>query len=722
MTYIPAPNILIVDDSLTNRRVYKKLIHKISPNSNVLSYDHPQEALNWLANSAADLIITDYKMPGMAGDEFVRKIRSDHFDQDMPIIVVTAYADWQFRVTSLDAGATDFLLSPVDHTEFVTRARNLLKLRMQRQMLAQRADLLESRLERSLTVQEQLLRESREALAQVIDTVPAMISAADRDGICVFVNASQAAMINASPSDVAGGPVDILFGPDRAASSRRLDSLVFESGLPTPNREEEVLNPKGEMRVYLTSKVPLHDSEGLITSVLTTSVDITDRRTAERRLQHMVNHDALTGLPNRTMLRDRLRRELARGRRGDRQFALHFIDLDRFKAINDEQGHGRGDDVLNRVAAVLSGMVAKSDIVARIGGDEFAVLQLDISGPDDAMTMATKIIAQLNQMDTLSVGASVGITLSPRDGNEPDELLKNSDQAMYSAKRLGGNTWCLFADSMRPTLGLGAQLEADLRAAIARDEFLLYYQPSIDLREGTVVGAEALLRWQRPGHKLLRPESFLGLAEETGLIVPINEWVLKEAWKQAAAWEKIGISGIRMSVNLSPIQFRRRSVHAAVAAALAQTSMTPALLDLELTESILLGDAEDVVTQLQELRELGVTLSLDDFGTGYSSFSYVRSFPLNRLKIDRSFVQGLTSNQNDLAIVRTIIDLGHIMRLRVVAEGIETVAQSALLQAEGCDEVQGYLYSEPVPPDDFVEWLMAYRRNGIHAPSAAIAV
>ncbi len=724
MTRMQAPTILIVDDSVTNRRIYSRLAHRLNAEVNVLAFGHPQEAVDWLAHSSADLIITDYKMPGITGDELVRRVRSGHRDPDMPIIVVTAYDDRQFRVMSLEAGATDFLLSPVDHTEFVTRARNLLKLRMQQQMLVQRADLLEQRLEISLTAQEQLLRESREALAQVIDTVPALISAADRDGKCVFVNASQAAAAGASPAELAGRPVDLIFGADRAASSRRLDSLVIESGQPAPMREEEVPGGAGEMRVYLTSKVPLRDSKGVTTSVLTTSVDITERRAAERRLQHMVNHDSLTSLPNRTMLRDRLRRELARGRRGDKQFALHFIDLDRFKAINDGHGHEGGDKLLCRVAEALSNIVGENDTVARIGGDEFAILQPGITGPEGAVTMAGKIIAALNQPadkpNALSVGASIGITLSPQDGNEPDALLKNSDQAMYSAKKIGGNTWRFFAAEMRPKASQGAQLEADLRGALARQEFVLHYQPQVDLRRRAIVGAEALLRWERPGHGLLRPESFLGLAEETGLIVPINEWVLKTACAQAAAWEAAGISGLRMSVNLSPIQFRRRSACSAVAVAIADTGVTPSLLDLELTESILLGDAEDVVAQLHGLRALGVTLSLDDFGTGYSSFSYVRNFPIDRLKIDRSFVQGLGSNESDLAIVRTIIDLGHIMRLRVVAEGVETAAQSALLLAEGCDEVQGFYFSEAVPPEIFLKRLLA-RQIGIHALSAAAA-
>ena len=318
----------------------------------------------------------------------------------------------------------------------------------------------------------------------------------------------------------------------------------------------------------------------------------------------------------------------------------------------------------------------------------------------------------------LTVGASVGVTLAPRDGTEPDELLKNADQAMYSAKQLGGNTYCFFAADMRPRASQVAQLENDLRGAIARQEFLLHYQPQIDLKRGTVFGAEALLRWRRPGHGLVRPDLFLGLAEETGLIVPINEWVLKEACRQAAAWEAAGLADLHVSINLSPIQFRRRRVRNAVAAAIEASGVTPGLIDLEVTEGILLGDAEDVISQLHALRALGVTLSLDDFGTGYSSLSYVRDFPLDRLKIDRTFIQGLGTNQSDLAIVRTIIDLGHILHLRVLAEGVETEAQLRLLQAEGCDEVQGFHFSAAISPEMFVTRLLQFRQLRL-TPEAA---
>jgi len=700
--------IVIVDDSSTNQRIYSELAKQIGLDLNVLAFGHPQQALDWLSENAADLIISDYKMPAMSGAELTAAVRASTRNRDVPIIVVTAYSDQQFRLTALEAGATDFLLSPVDHVEFQARAKNLLKLRTQQLFIARRAAVLEE----SLNAQEMLLRESREALAQVIDTVPAMISATDADGRCIFVNAHQASSIGKVPADLVGLPIEHLLGSERALISRRLDQLVVRTGRAISSRQEEVPAPDGETRIYLTSKAPIFDASGGIRSILTTSIDITEQRMAERRLLHIANHDSLTGLPNRLLLRDHLRRELARGRRGDQHFALHFIDLDRFKAINDAHGHHRGDELLQSVAGALTRLVGEEHTVARLGGDEFAVLQSDIDGPDDAGRMAQSILDLLSSADgsplSHPVGASIGVTLAPADGTDPDELLKNSDQAMYLAKSVGGGTWRFFAADMRPRARQTAYLEVGLRGALARQEFVLHFQPQIEIFTNKVVGVEALLRWAHPQRGLLAPVAFLGLAEETGLIMPINEWVLNEACRQGALWEAQGLGDLRVAVNMSPIQFRRHGVEDLVRSALKASGMRPTSLELELTEGILLGNDEQIVRQMNVLRSLGVTLSVDDFGTGYSSLSYLRSFPLQRLKIDRSFVQDLGIDPTALAIIRTIIDLGHILHLHVLAEGVETEPQLELLKREGCDEVQGYFFSRPVPAEAFAKWLARY--------------
>ena len=701
------PVIVIVDDSPTNRRIYARLSRNLGIEVQLKTFENPQQVIDWLPDNRADLIITDYKMPFMTGDKLVAHIRAH--DPNIPVIVVTAYHDRNYRVACLEAGATDFLLSPVDHIEFVTRARNLLKLRAQQQITARRAEMLERRLAAGITVQGQFVLDSREALAQVIDTVPAMISAADRSGNCIFVNAQQAAAAGELAGDLVGQPVETLFGWDRGASNRRLDRLVLETGQALPSREEEVVTQAGDTHVYLTSKVPLRDRDGVAIAVLTTSVDITERRNAEKRLEYLANHDSLTGLPNRALLRDRIQREFARGRRGDQHFALHFIDLDRFKAINDSQGHMQGDRLLRRIAEMLNEVVNEGDTVARVGGDEFAVLQTNVTGHNDMADLADTIIARLNENelspDPLNVGASIGISIAPLDAQDAEALMKNSDQAMYAAKLAGGNMWRFFAAEMGACSGEVVNLERDLRNAIAQQEFTLNYQPQFDLRNGALLGGEALLRWKRPDMGMVYPSVFLSLAEENGLILPINEWVVHEACRQIASWAQQGVTGLRVGINLSSVQFRRRKIFQTVAEAIAQTGINPQSLDLELTEGILLRDSDDIISQLNALRGLGVSLSLDDFGTGYSSLSYMQKFPLDRLKIDRSFIQGLAENKNDLAIVRTIIDLGHILNLRVVAEGVETNAQLALLKAEGCDEGQGFLLGKAVPPEVFLKEL-----------------
>nr|WP_295737929.1 EAL domain-containing protein [uncultured Acidocella sp.] len=705
---ISQPTILIVDDSPTNRRIYARLARNLGVEAHVRTFENAQQVIDWLPGNQADLLITDYKMPFMTGDKLVAHIRS--YDPNLPVIVVIAYHDRNYRVACLEAGATDFLLSPVDHVEFVTRARNLLKLRAQQQNTLRRAEMLERRLAAGVPMREDFAIDSREALAQVIDNVPAMISAADRHGNCLFVNAAQAAAAGELPGELVGQPVDLLFGWERGISSRRLDKLVLETGQPLPAREEEVMTASGDTLVYLTSKVPLRDANGVARAVLTTSVDITERRNAEKRLEYLANHDPLTGLPNRALLRDRIQREFARGRRGDQHFALHFIDLDRFKSINDSQGHAMGDRLLRRIAEMLVELIGEEDTVARIGGDEFAVLQSNIAGPEDTARLADLIIARLNESEhapeALNVGASIGISMAPQDAQDAEALMKNADQAMYAAKLAGGNMWRAFAAEMGTNSSQVVNLERDLLNAIAQREFVLNYQPQFDLRTGALTGAEALLRWRRPEAGLVPPGHFLSLAEETGLIMPINEWVIHEACRQIGDWARQGVTGLRVGVNLSPIQFRRRAIAKVVAAALAETRIDPRTLDLELTEGILLRDVDDIIPQLNALRSLGVSLSLDDFGTGYSSLAYMQKFPLDRLKIDRSFIQGLAENKNDLAIARTIIELGHILNLRVVAEGIETNAQLALLKAEGCDEGQGFLLGQALAPDVFLNELV----------------
>jgi diguanylate cyclase (GGDEF)-like protein/PAS domain S-box-containing protein len=702
--------IVIVDDRVTNRNIFSKLAATIERDVEVRAFGNPQEALEWTQGHSVDLVITDYKMPQMDGAEFIRRFRALPSSADIPVIVITVYEERSFRLRALEAGATDFLHSPVDHHEFVTRARNLLKLRAHQILLASRADTLEKELENSERSRERALRDSSERLAQVIDTLPVMISAVDSDSCILFVNAFQTAFCGLDQTNIVSRANSVLFGEEHGARSKALDRMVFETGKALPNFEEELIDRAGAKRVFLTTKSPLKDAGNKVTGVLTSSLDITARKRTEAHLRHLAHHDWLTDLPNRTLLRERMRRLIALARRGDQSFALHMLDLDGFKAVNDLLGHSAGDRFIKLVGERLREAMRDSDTLARLGGDEFALLQTNVTCTEDAAEFAQRIlsiIADTNSPENarIQITASVGIAMHPMDGGDPEELLKHADLAMYRAKAENGNHFCFYAADMHARARDEATLDVELRDAIEHKEFVLYFQPQIDLNSGRVVGAEALLRWRRPGVGIVGPGVFLPRAEENGLIISINEWVLHEACREARSWQRAGLPPLHVSVNLSPIQFRKRSVPLLVAKALSDSGLDPRRLDLELTESIVMQDLEAVINDLKQLRDLGVQISIDDFGTGYSSLSYVKRLPVNRLKIDQSFVRNVSTDPNDAAIVRAIVTLGHSLDLEVVAEGVETADQLARLRAEGCDHVQGFYFGRPMPADEFVAFV-----------------
>jgi diguanylate cyclase (GGDEF)-like protein/PAS domain S-box-containing protein len=717
--------IVILDDRVTNRNIFAKLAASIEDGVDVRTFGDPLEALAWIENNTPDLVFSDFKMPHLDGADFVRRFRQIPGCADVPVVVLTVYEERSSRIRALEAGATDFLQSPVDHHEFLTRARNLLKLRKQQLIIKSRAHSLERELEKSEQSREEALRDSRDRLAQVIDTVPAMISAADNQGRCIFVNAHKATFFGADPTSAVGKSGAEVFGEEQDERNRGLDRLVFESGKALPSYEEEISDRSGETHVHLTTKSPLRDGSGRVTSVLTTSLDITDRKRAESHLLHLAHHDTLTDLPNRTLLRDRLRRQIARTRRGDRMFALHLLDLDRFKGVNDVLGHELGDQLLKAVALRLTSSLGDTEVVARLGGDEFAILQTDVKRAEDVGELASWVLEFLAEPFVIdghqvTTGASIGIAMHPTDGGDADALLKNADLAMYRAKAEGRSTYRMFAADMNTIAREAVVLETDLRQALARREFELHYQPQIDIRTGEIVGAEALLRWRRGGGSLVPPAEFLPQAEENGLIVPINEWVMREACAQAKAWERAGLPPIRMAVNLSPVQFAKQDVAQHVIEVLEQTGLEPSRLELELTENIVIQNNKSTSNNLRRLQELGVTFSIDDFGTGYSSLAYVKNFPVNRLKIDQGFIRNLENDVNDAAIVRAIVNLGHSLNLDVIAEGVERAEQLEILRKEGCDEVQGYFFSRPLPARDFVK-LFGRELPAMEAPYARTA-
>ena len=449
-------------------------------------------------------------------------------------------------------------------------------------------------------------------------------------------------------------------------------------------------------------RVPFGDRAAFLVA----AADITERRRAEARIAHMAHHDGLTNLPNRALFQERLKKALEQAEAGNKRVAVLYVDLDLFKNVNDSFGHPIGDRLLTMVAERLRSEVRGNNLVARLGGDEFAVIMASDASPNEVSDFAVRLIKILSAaygIDEMEVviGASIGIAVSPSDGDTSEELMRNADMALYQAKEDGGGVHRFFEKDMDLQAQKRRDMEIDLRRAFANGEFELHYQPLVDIASDRISGFESLLRWRHPEKGMISPAEFIPVAEDIGLIVQLGEWVLREACNEAAKWP----SNIKIAVNLSPVQFRSRNLVQMVISALAQSGLSPTRLELEITESIFLAETEANLAILHQLRELGVSISMDDFGTGYSSLSYLRSFPFDKIKIDRSFVKDLAQRPDCGAIVRAISSLGRSLNITTTAEGVETVDQLDWLRAEGCDQVQGFLFS-PARPAAEVEQLL----------------
>jgi diguanylate cyclase (GGDEF)-like protein/PAS domain S-box-containing protein len=700
------PDVVVIDDRVTNRNVLTRLAASVEEGVRVKAFASPEAALEWVQHTMPDLVITDFKMPGMDGADFTRAFRAMPGASEVPVVVVTVYEERSYCYQALEAGATDFLLSPVDHHEFRARARNLLTMRKQQKLLERRAHELRRELLSSTEQHEAALRASELRLRRLIDTVPAMISAVDGSGRLTLINSAHKQVYGIDPAAATGKTLADVHGEDYATQHLVLNAKVFESGETLPSFEHEVSAPGGDReRTLLTSKSPLFDDAGRVAEVVTVSLDVTELKRAEAQMRHQAGHDALTGLPNRSLFKDFLEHALSRARRGDWQAAVLLLDLDRFKGVNDAFGLPCGDLLLQAVAERLQTCLRDKEAIARLGGDEFAILQSDVRGPEDPRALARRMIESFGQPfeakgEEVHTSASIGITMFPADGQTADRLLKNAELAMYRAKSNGRNSSCFFAPQMNLVARRTGLLEHELRQAFGADQFTVHYQPQRDLKTGRIVGVEALLRWRHPRRGMVRPTEFIGLAEDIGLIGPLTERVLDRACRQQRVWLHAGVT-LRLSVNLSPVQFREGGVVELIERTLAETGVDPHHFEIELTEGVMLESSDAAMTSLRRLRKCGIGFSLDDFGTGYSSLAYVKRLPVQRLKIDQSFVHRLGLDGQDEAIVRAVIDLGHSLDLKVTAEGVESAEQLRRLQELGCDEAQGDLISPPLPAEAF---------------------
>ena len=448
------------------------------------------------------------------------------------------------------------------------------------------------------------------------------------------------------------------------------------------------------------------DDQPIIVAVVR---DMTEWKRAEAKIEELTLHDPLTGLANRNLFQLRLQDAFHQAERRGRSAALLLVDLDGFKGVNDNFGHAVGDELLREIAERLTGVIRKIDTVARLGGDEFAIILGDLDGHEVVDGLATRVMAILTEPMTLQgclvqVGACIGIGFYPDDDTHPDELMRKADLALHEAKTSGGSGYRTFGKGTRAPARSAKALETDLRLGLVRDEYFLAYQPIVDAKRRKLVAAEALVRWRHPKRGLMLPDTFIPVAEASEVMVPLGQWILREACRQAKAWQAAGLPPFRIGVNISARQVEDPDFVAGISTVLEETGLEPRWLGLEITEGVAMGDAEQAIKKFNQISDLGVQISIDDFGTGYSSLAYLKRFAVQRLKIDRSFVRDIVDNSEDAAITETVIKMGHSLNLKVVAEGVETEDQVDFLRTRKCDELQGFLFSKPLPAEEFAEW------------------
>lgn len=631
-----------------------------------------------------DVLLLDVELPGMNSLDLVRELRQQRH-LDLPIVLLTGHGDEATALHALKLGATDYLprREATPHRLCAVLESAHLRVQLERERAA--------------------LRESEERFRQMAESIRDVFWLSDPNHNCILY-------INPAFERMWGYPAEAVYA-DPAIWLRSVhpdDRLrvasVFTDTMRNSDWELEfrAMRPDNSLRHVLMRGYAVRDTAGRLLRRAGIAQDITEQKQQEERIQHLAYHDALTGLPNRMLVMDRLARGLAVAQRQHRQLAMLFLDLDRFKTINDTLGHLSGDSLLRQVARRLLSSLREQDTVARLGGDEFLVLLEHVTDIGDVAHVANKILAALAQPfdlgeHELHVTVSIGVSLYPRDAQDAESLLKYADTALYKAKDAGRNTYRFFSPEMDAHAHAQLRLENELRRALDRGELLLHYQPQFDLVSRRLCGVEALLRWQHPQRGLVAPAEFIGLAEETGLMLPIGAWVLERACAQAQVWRQAG-HALRMAVNLSGQQLRRPGLVAAVQQALDASGLPAAALELEMSESSIMKEAEQSSQLLGQLRELGVQLVMDDFGTGYSSLAQLKRLPLQRLKIDRSFIHGLDADTDGdgEAVVAAMLAMAHKLHLRVLAEGVETDTQRQRLLQLGCDEVQGHAFGAPM--------------------------
>ncbi len=759
MSYIAAPpmqgpTILIVDDTPANLIVMVDYLG--SHGFSLVVAQDAEEAIERARFARPDLILLDVMMPGMNGFEACRHLKLDEQTSQIPVIFMTALSDPNDKIRGFQAGGVDYITKPFQLEEVLARVNTHLALQAMRRQLADQnlrlreevavRERAEGALQRARDELEVRVAQRTTELAQANDHLTAEIIERARmqdvlierearirrliesniigvffwNGSGVIEDANEAFLriVGYSSEELQSGRVHWTdMTPERFHAA---DALAFEElhkvGACAPYEKEFTRKDGAVVPVLIGGAF----FEGSRSSGVAFVLDLSARKQAEERIRFMAHHDALTGLPNRQLLQDRMIQAIALCRRTGTQLAVLFIDLDDFKRINDSLGHEVGDRLLQMVAERLQACPREGDSIARLGGDEFVLTASTLSDDNDAGLIARKTLDMLSTPfvvdgHQLHVTASIGISVYPVDGLDVETLMRTADTALYHAKENGRSNYRFFTPALNKAVHQRLVMETRLRHALAADQFTLHYQPQIDMRSGAIFSSEALLRWARPGKAPMSCGPFIAVAEKTGLIVQIGEWALRQACQQLKRWHELGFPQLRVAVNLSPRQFYQPNLTDMVAQILEESGLPPDAIDLEITEGILLQRSNDNAETLRLLSAMGIKLSIDDFGTGYSSLAYLQRYPINCIKIDQSFVGAIARDPNDRALVNAIIGMGHSLGMNILAEGVETAQQASFLLDHGCCCAQGFYYSMAVAPEAFTDLLRAPDGLGVRA-------
>jgi len=684
--------VLILTGNAADARTLKDVLDKARDGPFVVEWvTHLADALARLRADDIDAILTELSLPDSEGiatfDALFAAV------PHTPILTLSAREDETLAIEAVQRGAQGYLSKGYFGSSLVSQSlRNIIQRK---------------------AVEEALFIEKSRAEI-TLNSIGDAVIGTDIQGHVDYLNAVAEHMTGWSLEEALGHPISevmqIVDSDTRATKANPVDEVLRKNQPMKLSAGTILIRRDGVEAAIEDSAAPIRNNTEQMSGVVIVFHDVTASKAMALKMTHLAQHDFLTGLPNRALLSDRIAQAIGRAKRHGTHLAVLYLDLDNFKHINDSLGHTTGDNLLQSVAQRLTDCVRGSDTVSRQGGDEFVVLVADEHDAENAALTAEKILASLALVHSIDqqelyVTTSIGISVYPADGLDAETLIKNADTAMYQAKEKGRNDYQFFTSDMNVRAVERQVIETHLRLALERQEFELHYQPKVNLESGLITGAEALLRWNHPQWGLLLPEHFLSIAEDSGLIIPIGRWVLRAACTQAKRWLDAGLQPACVAVNLSALEFRRMDFVPGVRTILDETGLAPASLQLEITESVLMRDAEASSATLQQLKAMGVQLAVDDFGSGYSSLSYLNQFPIDTLKIDQSFVQGIGSANGNGILVSAVIAMGVRLKQRIVAEGVENLAQQAFLLAQHCDEGQGYLFSRPLAAEQFAALL-----------------